>query len=260
MKILYLGDIVGKAGRSAVINSLDHLKQKYKPDITIVNCENASHGFGITPKAYKSLIEAGVDAMVSGNHIWDQKDIVPILNEDRRIVRPLNYPENTPGFGFYEAQLADGRKILITQVLGRVFMESLEPPIVALDRLLKNYIMGANISAIFVDVHAEATSEKQAIGHYLDSRVSVVTGTHTHVPTADAKILPKGTAYITDVGMCGNHDGVLGFEKEEPINRLGPTFSKNPLIPCTKDGKINGVFVETDDNTGLAISIEQILQ
>lgn len=258
MKIIYCGDVVGRSGREAVLKNLPIIKSEYKPDVFIVNAENAAHGFGITPGICRDFFAAGVDAIVTGNHVWNQKDIVPYLNECRRIIRPLNFPDGTAGRGFCEIELLNGKKIIIAQVMGRVFMEALDCPVQAIDELLKTYCLGANVAAIFVDIHAEATAEKLALGYYLDGKVSVVAGTHTHVPTADARILPQGTAYITDVGMCGDYNSVLGFEPEAPISRLCRKYPSDRLIPAKGNGTLYGIYVETDNSTGLAKQIEQI--
>ncbi len=258
MKIVYSGDVVGRAGRDAVLNNLPKVKELYKPDVIIANVENAAHGFGVTPGICRDFLEAGVDALVTGNHVWQQREIIPFLDECKKIIRPLNYPPHLPGRGFCEIELPSGKKILITQLLGRVFMEAVDSPVQAIDTLLKNYTLGKNIAAIFVDIHGEATSEKLALGHYLDGRVSAVAGTHTHVPTADATIRDGGTAYITDVGMCGNYNSVLGFEKEAPISRITQKYDGARLVPCTGGGSFCGIYVETDDKTGLATHIERI--
>lgn len=258
MKIIYCGDVVGRSGREAVFKNLPTLKETHKPDVIIVNAENAAHGFGVTPGICRDFFEAGVDAIVTGNHVWNQKEIMPFMDECKTIVRPLNFPEGTVGRGFCEIELLNGKKILIAQVLGRVFMEALDCPVQALERLLKNYRLGGNVAAIFVDIHAEATAEKLSLGYYLDGRVSVVAGTHTHVPTADARILPQGTAYITDVGMCGDYHSVLGFEPEAPIHRLLHKYPSDRLVPSKGEGTLYGIFVETDNTTGLALRVEQI--
>lgn len=258
MKFVYCGDVVARAGREAVLNNLARLREDYKPDFIVVNIENAAHGFGATPGICRDFLEKGVDALVTGNHVWQQRELIPFLNENKKIIRPLNYPENLPGRGFCELETPNGKRLLIVQVLGRLFMEAVDCPVQAIDKLLKNYTLGKNIDAIFVDIHAEATSEKLSFGCYLDGRVSAVIGSHTHVPTADAKIWPNGTAYLTDVGMCGDYDSVLGFDKEEPMNRLARKYSGGRLIPAKGKGTLCGVFIETDDLTGLAIKIEQI--
>ena len=258
MKVIYCGDVVARAGREAVLNNLPKLRELYKPDAVIVNVENAAHGFGVTSGICRDFLGAGVDGLITGNHVWDQRDLVPFLNDCKKIVRPLNYPTINPGRGFAEITLTNGKKILITQVLGRMFMEAIDCPVQTLDELLKRYSLGRNIDAILVDVHAEATSEKLSLGYYLDGRVSIVAGTHTHVPTSDFRVLPKGTAYITDVGMCGNYESVLGFDCEEPINRLQHKHTGNRLTPAKGNGTVYAIFVDIDDTTGLANSIQQI--
>ncbi len=257
MKVVYCGDVVGRAGRDAVLINLKKIREQFGADIVIVNVENAAHGFGVTPGIAKEFLESGADVLTTGNHVWQQRDIIPFLDENKRIIRPLNYPETANGRGTVEFELLNGKKILITQVLGRVLMESVDNPALAIDKLLKQYKLGANIDAIFVDIHAESTSEKLSMGYYLDGRVSIVAGTHTHVPTADAKVLPNGTAYITDVGMCGNYDSVIGFEKQAPIDRLCQRYTGSRLEVCRNNGTVWGIAVETDDKTGLAKSIEQ---
>lgn len=259
MKIIYCGDVVARAGREAVLNNLSTLKEQYKPDAIVVNIENAAHGFGATPGICRDFLEAGVDALITGNHVWNQRDLIPFLNDCKKIIRPLNYPDTNPGRGFAELNLANGKKLLIIQVVGRLFMDAVDCPVQAVEKILKSYNLGRNIDAILVDIHAEATSEKLSFGYYLDGRVSVVAGTHTHVPTADARVLPNGTAYITDVGMCGDYDSVLGFDKEEPINRLLHKFSGGRLSPAKGHGSLYGILAETDNASGLAKSIEQIV-
>lgn len=259
MKIIYCGDVVARAGREAVLNNLSTFREQYKPDAIVVNIENAAHGFGATPGICRDFLEAGVDALITGNHVWNQRDLIPFLNDCKKIIRPLNYPDANPGRGFAEINLANGKKLLIIQVVGRLFMEAVDCPVQAVEKVLKSYNLGRNVDAILVDIHAEATSEKLSFGYYLDGRVSVVAGTHTHVPTADARVLPNGTAYITDVGMCGDYDSVLGFDKEEPINRLLHKFSGGRLSPAKGHGSLYGILVETDNASGLAKSIEQIV-
>ena len=219
MKILYCGDIIGRAGRNVIIKHLKAIKEKYAVDAVIVNGENAAHGFGLTPSIANDLLNAGVDGITTGNHIWQQREIYPYLDQNKQIIRPLNYPETLPGKGWQILNI-NGKKLLIAQVLGRLFMPPINSITEPLDNLLKLYTLGKNIDAILVDIHGEATSEKIALGYYLDGRVSVVAGTHTHVPTADARILPQGTGYITDVGMCGDFESVLGFEPTAPMERL----------------------------------------
>ena len=256
MKIIYCGDVVGRSGREAVLNNLEKLRENYKPDVIVVNVENAAHGFGVTPGICRDFLNNGVNMLVTGNHVWQQRELIPFLNESKQIVRPLNYPEALPGRGAAEIELPSGKKLLVVQLLGRLFMEAVDCPVQAMDRLLKSYTLGRNIDAIFVDIHAEATAEKISFGHYLDGKVSAVIGSHTHVPTADAMILPGGTAYQTDAGMCGDYSGVIGFEKEEPVARLARRYTGNRLIPCRGEGCLYGTYIETDDKTGLATKIE----
>ena len=258
MKIVYLGDIVARVGREAVIKAIPLLREQYGYHALIVNADNAAHGFGTTPKICTQLLNAGISAIVSGDHVWNQKELLSFLDDNKRIVRPLNYSKNLAGVGAREISLDTGQKILVTEVVGRVFMEDVENPLLALDALLENYTLGKNIDAIFVDVHAEATAEKQALAHYFDGRVSAVIGSHTHVPTADNCILPKGTAYQTDAGMCGDYSGVIGFTTQAPIERLKDAQSSFRLEPCSGKATICGTFIETDDKTGLSIHIESI--
>lgn len=258
MRVVYLGDVVAKSGRMAVLSHIEEIKMKYAPDVFIVNGENAAHGFGITSKICEEFFQVGVDVIITGNHVYNQKEVIEYITNSDRLIRPLNFPKGNSGRGFCEFVAKNGKKILITQLQGRMFMEALDCPLRAIDELLQNYELGQNIDAIFVDIHAEATSEKLATGHYLDGRVSMVLGTHTHVPTADYRILKKKTAYQSDVGMCGDYDSVIGFEPQAPIDRMLHKETATKLIPASGEGSVFGAFVETDDETGLAINIEQI--
>ncbi len=258
VKILYCGDIVGRAGRNVIINHIKEVREKFKADAVIVNAENAAHGFGLSPSIAEDLLNAGVDGITTGNHIWQQKEIYPFLDNCSQIIRPLNYPEGLPGKG---AQILNinGKKLLIVQVLGRLFMPPINSITEPLDELLKYYRLGKTVDAVLVDIHGEATSEKLALGFYLDGKVSLVAGTHTHVPTADARILPNKTGYITDVGMCGDFNSVLGFEPQTPVERLSEKLTQqNRLIPANgKELTIWGILAETDSN-GLCTNITQI--
>lgn len=258
MRFFYAGDIVARSGREIVSEKLTYIKEKYKTDAIILNVENAAHGFGVTPGICRDFLAQGADILLTGNHFLNQRDIVPFLDECKTIVRPANIPDGNPGRGFVLYELPDGRKILVIQLLGRLYMEAVDCPVQTVDAILKNYTLGRNVDAIMVDIHAEATSEKQALGYYLDGRVSCVAGTHTHVPTADARLLPKGTAYITDVGMCGDYNSVLGFDAQAPINRLRRAYVGDRLTPAKGKASLFGIFVETDDSSGLAKKIEQI--
>ncbi len=258
MRILYCGDIVARSGREVVAENMAKLKADYKADVIMLNVENAAHGFGVTPGICRDFLARGADVLVTGNHFLNQRDIIPFLDECKVIVRPANIPAENPGRGHIVFELADGRRILVIQLLGRLFMEAVDCPVQAVDNILRNYTLGRNIDAIFVDIHAEASSEKLSLGYYLDGKVSCVAGTHTHVPTADARVLPQGTAYITDVGMCGNYDSILGFDIKAPINRLRRRYTDDRLTPAAGKGTIYAVLVETDDATGLAKLIKQI--
>lgn len=259
MRIFYCGDVVARPGREVVLKNLAKIRTDYKTDVIIVNVENAAHGFGVTPGICRDFLEKGADVLVTGNHFLNQRDIVPYLDDCKVIIRPANIPAENVGHGFTVFELPDGRRILVIQVLGRLYMEAVDCPVQAIDNILKNYSLGRNINAVFVDIHAEATSEKLALGYYLDGRVSAVAGTHTHVPTADYRVLPGGTAYITDVGMCGNYNSILGFDIAAPINRLCRRYVSDRLTPAAGEGTLYGILVETDDKTGLAKSIKQIV-
>ena len=258
LKILYCGDLVGRAGRNAIIKHLSEIKDKYEIDVVIVNAENASHGFGLSSAIAENLFKAGVDGITTGNHIWQQRDIYPMLDSSNKIVRPLNYPSNLPGKGYVVLEVG-GKKILLLQVLGRLFMPPIGSIVEPIEEVLKFYTLGKNIDAIVVDIHGEATSEKLALGYMLDGRVSAVCGTHTHVPTADGRVLPNGTGYITDVGMCGDFDSVLGFEIDAPIERLAEKHTiQNKLSPANgKNLTVWGVVLDID-NFGKCQSIMQI--
>lgn len=264
MRILFLGDVVGRSGRDGVIKHLPALNERFKAEVTIINVENAAGGFGITSKLAKEFMDAGATCLTTGNHIWKQREILSQIDSMPALLRPLNYNENTPGKGFYIHSLTDGRKILITNPLGRLFIEELtNDPFAAMDALLSQYRLGPksnpqNVQAIFVDFHAEATSEKMCLGHFLDGRVSAVIGTHTHIPTADELILPKGTAYQTDAGMCGDYNSVIGQNKETAINIFTRHFPGERLSPTEGEATVCGTFIETSDETGLAISIKPV--
>ena len=252
MKILICGDIVGKAGRQAIDKNLPDLRRRLELDFVIVNGENAAHGFGITDKMCEGFYAAGADVITSGNHIWDQREIINYIDGDPKLLRPMNYPEGTPGAGVGVFEAANGKKVLVIHPMCRLFMESLDDPFAAVQAELEKHQLGKNVAAIIVDVHGEATSEKQAMGHFLDGRVSAVVGTHTHVPTADAQILPKGTAYQSDIGMTGDYDSVIGMRKELATSRFTTKMPQGRLEPAEGEATLCAVYVETDDATGLA--------
>ena len=257
MKIVYLGDVVGRSGRDAVLENIENIRAKYRPDVFVVNVENSAHGFGATPKICDEFLKKGVDVMVTGNNVWKQKELMPYLDECKFILRPLNYPSKLPGRGMVEFETLKGKKILVVQFMGKLLMEETESFMVAAENMLKEYTLGQNVDAIFVDMHAEVTAEKLAFAHWLDGKVSVVAGTHTHVPTSDARVLDNGTAYISDVGMCGDYNSVIGFDKQEPIKRLFNQNTGGKLQVANGKGTVFGIFVETDDKSGLAKNIEQ---
>jgi 2',3'-cyclic-nucleotide 2'-phosphodiesterase len=252
MRILFIGDVSGRSGRDAVTAHLPGLKKKLAVDVVVLNGENAAHGAGITDKICRKFYEDGVDCITTGNHIWDQREIIAYIDSDPKLLRPLNYPKGTPGRGHYIHQLDDGRKILVINAMGRLFMDTLDDPFAAVDELVGKNRMGRDVSAILVDFHAEATSEKYSFGHYLDGRVSAVVGTHTHVPTADEQILAGGTAYQTDTGMCGDYDSVIGVRKDLPILRFTRKMPTEKFVQADGEGTMCAVLIETDDKTGLA--------
>jgi len=258
MRILFLGDLVGRSGREAAIEHLPALRRDLAVDFAIVNGENAAGGFGITEKICAEVYEAGADVITSGNHVWDQRETVSFIGNDQRLLRPINFPAGTPGRGAHVYPTRDGRKVLVINAMGRLFMDPLDDPFAAVETELKRYAMPGNVDAIFVDFHAEATSEKMAFAHMLDGRVSMVVGTHTHVPTADHQILPGGTAYLSDAGMCGDYDSVIGMEKAAPIARFARKLPTDRLSPAMGPASVCGVFLETDDATGRARRVEPV--
>ncbi|HYM72992.1 MAG TPA: TIGR00282 family metallophosphoesterase [Stellaceae bacterium] len=258
MHLLLCGDVVGRPGRDAVKSHLPRLRRELALDVAIVNAENMAHGFGLNEKLCGEMYEAGADILTTGNHVWDQKEIIPYIERDPRVLRPANFPPGTPGAGTYLQALPDGRKLLVVNLMGRLFMDALDDPFRGLDAAIAPYALSRDL-AIVVDFHAEATSEKAAFGHLADGRVSAVIGTHTHVPTADHRILPGGTAFVSDIGMCGNYDSVIGMQKEPSLRRFVskmPTGGK-PQV-AEGEGTLCGVFVVTDDATGLARRIEPV--
>ncbi|AGT07777.1 TIGR00282 family metallophosphoesterase [Paracoccus aminophilus] len=259
MKILYLGDVMGRAGRRAITEGLAGLKQELRVDFTIVNGENASGGMGLTGGHAKLILEAGADCITLGDHAFDQKEMLSFIETEPRIIRPLNFAKEAPGRGFRVFEATQGRKILVTQALGQVFMKRpFDDPFSALDTVLRAHPSGGLVQAAVVDIHAEATSEKMAIGHYCDGRASLVVGTHTHVPTADAQILPRGTGYLSDAGMCGDYDSIIGMDKAEPMRRFLTGMTRERFSPAEGEATLCGVLVTTNDRTGLATSIQPV--
>ena len=253
MKLLFLGDIVGRAGRTAVIEQLGDLRRDLKLDFVVINAENSASGFGMTGTIATDLLDAGADVLTLGDHAFDQKDMLRFIETEPRILRPMNFAKGAPGKGFGVFEATRGRKVAVAVALGRVFMNRpYDDPFSALDTALKSASLGGSVQASIVEIHAEATSEKMGIGHWCDGRASLVVGTHTHVPTADTMILPKGTAYQTDAGMCGDYNSIIGMEKTEPLKRFITGMSSGRFEPALGEATLSGVLVETDDKTGVA--------
>ncbi len=256
MKILFLGDVMGRAGRRAVSENLGRIREAWKLDFVVVNGENATSGMGLSAAHAKVLLEAGADCLTLGDHAFDQKEMLSFIEQEPRIIRPLNFSKNAPGKGARLFTAKNGRKVLVTQALGQVFMKRpFDDPFSALDTVLKTHPLGGMASAIIVDIHCEATSEKMATGHWCDGRASLVVGTHTHVPTSDAMILPGGTAYLSDAGMCGDYYSIIGMDKAEPLRRFITGMPKERFTPANGEATLSGVYVETDDRTGRATRI-----
>lgn len=255
MKILFIGDTVARAGRTIVHQHLRHLQREYGIDLTILNCENSAGGFGVTPKIADEFLDWGIDVLTSGNHVWDKKEILPYLNNNPRILRPANYPPDNPGRGAMVVKAGNGEGAAVINLQGRVFMPATDDPFRIADQELER--LPKEIKVIFVDMHAEATSEKAAMGWYLDGRVSAVVGTHTHIPTADETILPGGTAYVTDAGMSGPFHSVIGIMKDQAIRRF-LTKIHDKFDSASQDARLHAVVIDVDSETGKARSIERI--
>jgi metallophosphoesterase (TIGR00282 family) len=259
VRLIFLGDVVGRAGRDAVARELPLLKQRYSPDLVVVNGENAAHGFGITEEIYLSFLAAGADAVTLGNHSFDQREALIFIERHPSLLRPVNWPRGCPGRGSALIETASGRRVLVLQAMGRVMIEPvLDDPFPAIERELDACPLGRGCDAVLIDFHAETTSEKMAFGHFCDGRASLVVGTHTHVPTADHQILPGGTAYLSDAGMCGDYDSVIGMEKTEPMQRFLRKLPVERMRPAEGPATVCGVAVETDDHTGLAVMVAPI--
>ncbi|MGJ4901332.1 TIGR00282 family metallophosphoesterase [Bradyrhizobium sp. HKCCYLS2058] len=258
MRILFVGDVVGRAGRSAVSDHLPGLIRDWALDLVIVNGENAAGGFGITEAIYQELVDAGADAVTLGNHSWDQREALVFIERAPRLVRPANYPAGTPGRGAALIDAKNGARALVVNVLGRVFMTPFDDPFAALGRELGACPLREAADAVVVDVHCEASSEKQGMGYFCDGRASLVVGTHTHVPTADHQILPGGTAYMTDAGMTGDYDSIIGMQKDEPLRRFQSGIPSARFEPATGEATLSGVAVETDNGTGLATKVAPV--
>ena len=258
MRLLFPGDVMGRAGRRAVTERLPALKAALRADFTIVNGENASGGMGLTAAHARLILDAGADCVTLGDHAFDQKDMLSFIDSEPRVLRPLNFAREAPGRGARVFSDARGRKVLVVQALGQVFMKRpFDDPFSAVDAVLRAHPPGGMVQASVLDFHAEATSEKMAMGHWCDGRASLVIGTHTHVPTADTQVLPRGTAYQSDAGMCGDYDSVIGMDKAEPMRRFLTGMPRDRFIPAEGEGTLSGIFVVTDDRTGLAQSAAQ---
>jgi len=259
MRLLFLGDVMGRAGRAAVTGRLKALRADWGLDFVVVNGENATSGAGLSPEHARLLLDAGADCLTLGDHAFDQKGMLSFIDGEPRILRPLNFAKLAPGKGARVFTVAGGRKVLVAQALGQVFMKRpFEDPFSAIDTVLRAHPLGGAVQAAIVDFHAEATSEKMGMGHWCDGRASLVVGTHTHVPTGDAQLLLGGTGYLSDAGMCGDYNSVIGMEKLEPMRRFVTGMAKDRFTPAAGEATLSGVFVETDDRTGHAQKIRMI--
>jgi len=258
MRLLFIGDVVGRAGRRAVCEMLPELRTRYAVDFTIVNGENAAGGHGITEQIFHDLRDAGADVVTTGNHVWDQSETLVYIERHDRLLRPINFPPGAPGRGAGLFEAKNGAQVLVLNVIGRLFMNLSDCPFQALDRELDACPLNAAADAIFIDFHAEATSEKAAAAHFVDGRASAVIGTHTHAPTADAQILPGGTAFLSDAGMSGDYDSVIGMDKAEPVSRFVTQIRGARFTPAPGAATVCGVGIDIDDATGLARQIAPV--
>jgi hypothetical protein len=256
VRLLFLGDIVGRTGRDAVAAALPGLRRDLALDLVIANAENATHGFGLSPENARTLFDVGCDCLTLGNHAWDRKEVISYIETEPRLLRPLNFPAGTPGRGSQVIE-ANGRRVLVVNLMARLFMDPLDDPFAAIRAELSRHGLGRTVDAIVVDLHGEASSEKQAFAHYVDGMVSAVVGTHTHVPTADARVLARGTAYQTDAGMCGDFDSVIGMAKEGSVARFVRKMPGERMAPAEGPATVCGLFVETGAN-GLALRAEPV--
>ncbi len=258
MRLLFIGDVVGRAGRRAVCEALPELRARYAIDFAIVNGENAAGGFGITEQIFHDLRDAGADVVTTGNHVWDQRETLVYIERHDRLLRPINFPPGTPGRGAGLFEARNGAQVLVINVMGRLFMNNLDCPFHALDRELSACPLKQAADAIFIDFHAEATSEKAAAAHYVDGRASALIGTHTHVPTADAQVLPGGTAFLSDAGMSGDYNSVIGMEPDEPVSRFLRQIPGGRFAPAMGEATVCGAAVDIDDSAGLARHIAPV--
>ncbi|MBI3507142.1 MAG: YmdB family metallophosphoesterase [Proteobacteria bacterium] len=258
MKLLFLGDIVGRSGRDAVARHLPSLRKSLGLDFVVANGENAAGGFGITDKIATELYSAGVDCITTGNHVWDQRELMLTIDRDPKLLRPLNFPKGTPGKGAGVYRLPGGQSIVVANVMARLFMDALDDPFAAVETLLGQHRLGtAGLAAILIDVHGEASSEKYAMGHFCDGRASLVVGSHSHVPTADAQVFTGGTGYQTDAGMCGDYDSVIGMKKEAAVQRFVRKLPGERLTPAEGEGTLCAIYAELGAN-GLATRVAPV--
>lgn len=255
MRLLFLGDVCGRSGRQIVVDRLPGLRTRWSLDCVVVNGENSAGGFGITEAICDELLDAGADVVTLGNHAFDNREALVFAERQPRMVRPANFPPGTPGRGATMIETQTGARVLVMNLMGRIFMDALDDPFAVAERELASCPLGEACDAIVIDFHAEATSEKQAFGYFVDGRASLVVGTHTHTPTADHRILSGGTAYLSDAGMCGDYDTVIGMQKEEPVRRFLQKTPGSRYEPGNGPATLCGVAVETDDRTGLAIKV-----
>jgi metallophosphoesterase (TIGR00282 family) len=258
VRILFVGDVVGRSGRTAVAEHLPGMIRNWSLDLVVVNGENAAGGFGITESIYQELLDAGADAITLGNHAWDQREALVFIERAPRLIRPANFPPGTPGRGAALIDTKSGKRALVINAIGRVFMTPFDDPFAILARELAACPLREAADAVVVDFHGEASSEKQAIGYFCDGRASLVVGTHTHVPTADHQILPAGTAYMTDAGMTGDYDSIIGMQKDEPMRRFTSGIPAARFEPALGPATLSGIAVETDDATGLAVKVAPV--
>jgi hypothetical protein len=258
MKLLFLGDVVGRSGRDAITARLPGLIADYGIDFVVINGENASHGRGLTEVHFADLRAAGADAVTLGDHAFDQRDTLTYIGREPTLIRPVNMPEGTPGRGANLIEARSGRRVLVVNALGRVFMDPVDDPFRAVEAAVAACPLGEQADAVIIDFHTEATSEIQAMGMFLDGRVSLVVGTHTHIPTADARVLKGGTALMADAGMCGDYNSVIGVDPEEPLNRFLTGISNGRFTPAEGEATLCGVAIETDDKTGLVTKVSSV--
>ena len=259
MRVLFCGDIVGRSGREVVLARVPELRRQLDLDFVFANGENAAGGFGITGAIAREFYDAGIDCITTGNHVWDQREIIGHIGGDPKLLRPMNFPKGTPGRGIGVYSVRGSRQVVVINVMTRLFMDPLDDPFAAVEAALAQYRLGpGGAAAILIDLHGEATSEKQALGHLADGRVSLVVGSHSHVPTADARIMPRGTGYQTDAGMCGDYDSIIGMKKEVATQRFVRKMPGERLTPAEGPGTLCAVYAELDDATGLARKVAPV--